>query len=76
MNKLRRLQPVLAENLLFFKNISSLPLNLLVFETLPRQRSEDKDEYQYEFFRTEHAHKVWRPTYFEVHVLRTESSYS
>ena len=27
-------------------------------------------------FRTEHAHKVWRPTFFEVRVLRTENSYS
>ena len=27
-------------------------------------------------YRTEHAHKVWRPTFFEVRVLRTENSYS
>ena len=27
-------------------------------------------------FRTEHAHKVWRPTFFEVRVHRTENSYS
>ena len=27
-------------------------------------------------FRTEHAHKVRRPTFFEVRVLRTENSYS
>ena len=27
-------------------------------------------------FRTEHAHKVQRPTFFEVRMLRTENSYS
>ena len=26
-------------------------------------------------FCTEHAHKVWRPTFFEERVLRTENSY-
>ena len=27
-------------------------------------------------FHTEHAHKVWRPTFYEVRMLRTENSYS
>ena len=27
-------------------------------------------------FRTEHAHKGWRPTFFEMRGLRTETSYS
>ena len=27
-------------------------------------------------FRTEHAHKAWRPTFFEVRVLRTQDAYS
>ena len=30
-------------------------------------RSEDEDDY-------EHAHKIWRPKFFEVRVLRTENS--
>ena len=34
-------------------------------------RSEDEED-----FRTEHAHKVWKPTFFEVRVLRTEASHS
>ena len=27
-------------------------------------------------FHSEHVHKVWRPTFFEVRMLRTENSYS
>ena len=38
-------------------------------------RSED-GRLRIRVYRTEYAHKVWRPTFFEVRVLRTENSYS
>ena len=33
-------------------------------------RLEDDDDYEYEFSVLRTVHKVWRPTFFEVHVLR------